>query len=204
MSPSMGADRIFKDLTYAFHGLETASLRSLLLLPPVLLRLAPGPHGRGRRVDCKPFSLPCHLDGLTMSGEESSEDDQYVDVICCDRTEVTGELSKINLGSVQHGKSSARDHVWLASRFASLSGTARINILPSFRTAARPLPSISRPRYCRTTALNLAPQHLGQVQPNPICCIFNLPIGCRGSLYSTFQSCLFACAFLSFAFVQSP
>jgi hypothetical protein len=92
-------------MTYVFHVLETASLHSLLLLlPPVLLRLAPAPHGRGRRVDCRPFSLPCHLDGLTMSGEESSEDDQNVDVICCDRTEVTGELSKKNLGSVQHGK----------------------------------------------------------------------------------------------------
>ncbi len=70
-----------------------------------------------------------------MSGEESLEDDQYVDVIFCDIAEVTGELSKINLGSVQKGKSSAQDHVWLASRFASCSGKARINILPSFRIA---------------------------------------------------------------------
>lgn len=62
------------------------------------------------------------LDDLTMSGEESSEGDQYVDVIFCDRAEVTGEITKINLGSVQNGKSSARDHGWLASRFASLSG----------------------------------------------------------------------------------
>ena len=90
------------------------------------------------------------LDSLTMSGEESSEDDRYVDVICYDRAEVTGELSKINLGSVQKGKSSAQDHVWLASRLASLSGKARINILPSFRTAAAPLRQFSRPTvvYC--------------------------------------------------------